>query len=108
VYDLDQVLLRVAVALGKVACDGDRPVASTGAPDRHDEVRLALGEVLRQEIIDERVQPVIEGVELAVSIDELDDPRVVAGQRPEVGLVMGVGEEAGRRAAGRGRAPART
>ena len=47
-----------------------------------------------KQIVEQRVQPLVEGVERPVAIDELDDPWIVARQRPQVGLVVGVGQEA--------------
>ncbi len=40
------------------------------------------------------MQLLVEGIELAVAVDEPDDPLVVAGQRAQLGLVVRVGQEA--------------
>ena len=72
--DLDQVLRRPRVALGQVAGDSDRTVPAPGAADGHDEVRLALGSIGREQVVQQRVQPLVEALEVTVAIDEADDP----------------------------------
>ena len=75
-------------------CDRHRAVPSARAADRYHQVRFPLRQVLRQEVVEQRVQPLVEGVELAVAVDEVDHTAVVAGERPQVRLVVGVGQEA--------------
>ena len=47
-----------------------------------------------QQEVEQGIQPGVELGEPAAAADVLDDPLVAAGQRPELGLVVGVGEEA--------------
>ncbi len=49
-------ILAGAVALGEMLGDGHRAVAPAGAADGDDEVRLALGDVLRQQEVKQRMQ----------------------------------------------------
>jgi hypothetical protein len=56
-------------------------------------VRLALGDVLGHEEVQQRVQALVERVELAVARDVLGDARIVAGQRAQLGDVVRVGQE---------------
>src|SRR5215211_6218167 len=79
VLDLDEVAAVVAEVRGEVLRDHDRAVASAGAADRDDEVRLALGDVLREEILQQRQHAVVELLEPPVAPDVLDDPPVEAG-----------------------------
>ena len=44
----------LAVALSEVLGDRDRAVATAGAADRDHQVRLALGDVLRQQEVEQR------------------------------------------------------
>ena len=64
--------------------DRDRPVAAAGAADRDDQVRLALGDVLRQQVLEQRQHVVVELLQPAVAADVVDDPAVEPGQRPQV------------------------
>src|SRR6201996_6897875 len=77
--DGDVEIVLVAVALGEVLGDRDRAVPPAGAADRDDEMRLALGDVLRQQEVEQRVQAHVEVVEPAVARDELDDRLVEPG-----------------------------
>ena len=52
-------------------------MAAARAANRDDQVGLALGEVLREQVVEQRVQVLVELVELAVAVDELDHPLVV-------------------------------
>ncbi len=56
VGDGDVELVVLAIALGEVLGDRDRAVAAAGAADRDHQVRLALGDVLRQQEVEQRVQ----------------------------------------------------
>src|SRR5918992_3593243 len=94
VLDLDEVLVAVAERRGQVLGDGHRAVAAARAADGDHEVGLALGDVLRQQIIEQRHHVVVELLEAAVAADVVDDALVEAGERPQVGLVVRVREEA--------------
>src|SRR5215213_2239326 len=59
VLDLDEVAIVGAEVRGQVLRDHDRPVAPAGASDRHDEVRLALADVLRQQVLEQRDDAVV-------------------------------------------------
>ena len=63
----------VAVARGEVLGDRDRAVAPAGAADRDHQVRLALGDVLRQQEVEQRVQALVELLQAPVAADVLDD-----------------------------------
>src|SRR3954454_13156888 len=94
VGDLDEVLLAVAEDLREVLGDRQRAVATAGAADRHHQVRLALGHELREQELQQRDHVAVELLQPAVSAHVLDDRRVEAGQRAQVGLVVRVGQEA--------------
>ena len=79
---------------GEVLGDRDRAVAAAGAADRDHEVGLALGHVLRQQVLQQRQHALVELLQAAVAPDVLDDPRVEPGERAQVGLVVRVGQEA--------------
>ena len=78
----------------KVQRDGHRPVAPARAPDGDHQVRLALGQVLGQQVVQQWLDVVIEDVERSVAVDVGDDARIGAGEGPQVGLVVGVWQEA--------------
>src|ERR1700727_187106 len=78
--DSDVEPVPVAVAIGEVLGDRYRAVAATSAADRDDEMRLALGDVLRQQEVEQRVQAHVEVVEPAVASDVLDDRLLGPGQ----------------------------
>ena len=84
----------VAERGGQVLGDRDRAVAPAGAADRHHQVRLALGDVLREQELQQRDHVRVELLQAAVAADVVDDPLVEAGQRAQVGVVVRVGEEA--------------
>ena len=92
--DVHQVLGIVVVAVRQMRGDRHGPVASPGTSDRHHEMRLPLGEVLREQEVEQRVQLLVERLELPLAVDELDDPRILSGERPEVAVVVRVREEA--------------
>src|SRR5262245_53495182 len=83
VRDLDEHVLAPAPAAGEVLDDRDRAVAPAGAADRDGEVRLALGDVLRQQEVEQWLERLVELLEAAVAADVLDDARVVARERPQ-------------------------
>ncbi len=91
-------LLVVAITLGQVLGDHDRTVASTGAADRDHEMRLTLGDVLRQQEVEQRMQPLIQLLQPAVARDVLDDALVVAGQLAQFGHVVRICAGSARRA----------
>src|SRR3954454_21008674 len=94
VLDLDEVAIVGTEMRREVLGDRDRAVAPAGAADRHHEVRLALGDVLRQQVLEQRHDAVVELLQAAVAGDVVDDPRVEPGQRAQLGLPVRVGEEA--------------
>ena len=65
VRDLDQVLAAPAVERRKMLGDDHRAVTPARTADGHVEVRLALGHVLGKEVVEQRDQPAVEGLELA-------------------------------------------
>ena len=73
VGDRDVEVLVAAVARGEVLGDRDRAVAPAGAADRDHQVRLALGDVLRQQEVEQRDQPLVELLQAPVAGDVLDD-----------------------------------
>src|SRR3954451_9467839 len=83
VLDLDEVLLAVAEGGREVLGDRDRAVAAAGAADRDDEMRLALVDVLRQQVLEQRHHVVVELLQPAVAADVVDDPLVEPGQRAQ-------------------------
>src|SRR3954471_8227907 len=93
-HDLDEDVVARGVPLAEVLGDRDRAVPAAGAADRDREVRLAFGDVLRQQEVEQRDDALVELGEAPVALDVGDDARVVAGQRPERRLVVRVGEEA--------------
>jgi hypothetical protein len=86
--DFDQVLAPTSVALGQMLGNRHGAVTASRAADPEDQVRLALHEVLRQQVVEQPVQALVERVEFAVAVDERDDARVGPRQRPKVLLVM--------------------
>ena len=64
------------------------------ASDRHDQVSFALGEVLGQQVVEQRMHVLVERVQLPVAVDELHHARIISGQRPQIPLVVRVGKEA--------------
>src|SRR5215207_7498170 len=94
VLHLDEVAPVLAEVGGVVLRDHDRAVAAARAADRDDEVRLALGDVLRQQVLEQRQHAVLEVLQPPVAPDVADDPPVEAGQRAQVRLPVRVGEEA--------------
>ena len=60
---------RSRVALREVLGDRDAAVAPAGAADRDHQVRLALGHVLRQQEVQQRLEVLVELVEAAVAVD---------------------------------------
>jgi hypothetical protein len=52
---------------------GHRAVAPSGAADGDREVRLALGHVLGQQVVQQRLEALVEGLELPVAPDVVDD-----------------------------------
>src|SRR5687767_4752703 len=86
VLDLDEEAAVVAEAGGEVLDDRDRAMAPAGAPDGDDEVRLALGHVLRQQVLQQRQDAPVELLEAAVAPDVLDHAAVESGERPQLGL----------------------
>jgi hypothetical protein len=78
---VDQVFAVRPIVLGQVLGDRDRAVPATGAPDPDHQMRLALGEILRQQIVEQREQMLVKSVKRPVGVDERDDPVVKSGQR---------------------------
>ena len=55
---------------------------------------LPSRDVLRQQVLEQRDHALVELLEPAVAPDVVDDPRVEAGQRAQLGLPVRVGQEA--------------
>src|SRR5438876_6969608 len=87
-------VLVAAVALSEMLGDGDRAMATAGAADGDDEVRLALGHVLREQEVEQLVQALVERGEAAVPRDVVDYALVEPRQLPQLGLVVRVVQEA--------------
>src|SRR5918999_1462949 len=79
---------------GQVLSDRHRAVPAARAADRHHQVGLALGDVLGQQVLEQRQHVGVELLQPPVAAHVVDDPLVEPRQRPQVGLVMRVREEA--------------
>src|SRR5690348_11521617 len=88
VGDFDEVRVVVAEMCGQVLRDDHGAVSAAGASDGHHQMRLALGDVLRQQVLEQRDRVVVELLQAAVAADVVDDPPVEAGERAQVGLVV--------------------
>ncbi len=69
-------------------------MAPAGTADGDRQMRLALGDVLGDQEVQQRPEPLVEGLELAVARHVLDDLRIEARQRPQLGFPVRVGQEA--------------
>src|SRR4051812_19498039 len=94
VLDLDEVLVAAAELGRGVLGDGAGGGAPAGAADRDHQMGLALGDVLRQQVLEQGHHVVVELLEAAVAADVVDDPLIEPRERAQVGLVVRVGEEA--------------
>src|SRR5215217_3791461 len=94
VLNLHEVVGHVPEVGGEVLGDRDRAMAAAGAPDRDHQMRLALRDVLGQEVVEQRHDAVVELVQAPVTADVGHDTLVEPGQRPQVRLVVRVGQEA--------------
>src|SRR3954447_24884717 len=94
VLDLHEVVRLVAEAGGQVLGDGHGAMAPAGTADGHDQMRLALGDELGQQVLQERHEVAVELVQAAVEADVLDDVAVEAREGAKVRHVMRVGQEA--------------
>src|SRR3954451_6155997 len=72
VLDLDEVPVVGAEVGREVLGDHDGAMAAARAPDRHDEVGLALCHVLREQVLEQRDHAVVELLQAAVAPDVLD------------------------------------
>src|SRR3954453_5183601 len=93
VLDLDEVPVVGAEVGREVLRDHHGTVAAARAPDRDHEVRPALPDVLREQVLQQRDGVVVELLEATVMPDVVDDPRVEPGQGAQLGLVVRVGQE---------------
>src|SRR4051812_32025454 len=91
VLDLDEVAVVGAEVGRQILGDHHGAMPPAGAPDRHHEMRLALADVLREQVLEQRDDAVVELLQAAVACDVLDDPRVEPGQHAQLGLVVRVG-----------------
>src|SRR4051812_47258089 len=94
VLNLHEVVRHVAEARGEVLGDRDGAVAAARAADRDHQMRLALGHVLREQIVEQRLDPLVELLQAPVAGDVGDDLLVEPRQRPQGRLVVRVGKEA--------------
>src|SRR5439155_16406708 len=69
VGDRHSEVLLVAIALGQVLGDGNRAVPATRAADRDHQVRATLGDVLREQEVQQAMKPVVEVLQAAVAPD---------------------------------------
>src|SRR2546423_9591894 len=74
--------------------DRDRPVAAAGAPDRYDEVRLALLHILVEQEVEQPLQSLVDLLQAAVAPHVVDHALVVPGQLAQLGLAVRVRQEA--------------
>jgi hypothetical protein len=56
--------------------------------------RRTLRDVLRQQEVEQRVQPLVQLLQAPVTRDELHHPLVAPRQRAQLGLIVRVGQEA--------------
>src|SRR4051794_39162829 len=73
VLDLDEVAIVAPELRCEVLGDHHRAVAAAGAADGDHEVRLALEHVLREQVLEQGHDPVVELVQAAVARDVVDD-----------------------------------
>src|SRR5690606_34971700 len=85
VLDLHDVLGLLVEVAGEVLGDRHAAGPAPGAAEGDHGVRLALGDVLRQEEVEQRQDAAVEHGQPAVGGDVGDDTRVEAGERPQVG-----------------------
>src|SRR4051794_13349890 len=88
VLNLHEVVRQVAEAGGGGPPDRARRGAPAGTADRDQQMRLALGHVLRQQVVEQRNEALVELLEAPVARDVGHDALVEAGQRPQVRLVV--------------------
>ena len=74
--------------------DGDRSVAPAGAADRDRQVALALGDVGRDQELEQRQQAAVELARLGAGLDVLADRLVEPGQGPQLVDVVWIRQEA--------------
>src|SRR6202022_3458712 len=69
VNDLYEVVPGFAIPAHEMLGDRNRTVTAARAPDRDHQVSLSLREVLRQQVVEQRKQPLVERVELPIAVD---------------------------------------
>ena len=90
---VDQVVATLRVDTRQVLGDHHRSVPATGAADADRQVGLALLLVGGQQVVEQRGEPVVEGVDAVRVLDVIDHGGVQAGQVPQLRLVVGIGQE---------------
>src|SRR4051812_13096917 len=94
VHHVDHVAVAIGVHLREVLGDHHRTVSPAGAPDPDRQMRLALAHVRGQQVVEQRDQAVVEGVEAVGVLDVLAHRVVEPGQVAQLVLVVRVREEA--------------
>src|ERR1039458_7389122 len=84
----------VPIALREVLGDRHRAVAPAGATDRDHQVRLTLGDILRQQEVEQRMQAHMLLLQAPIAGDVLDNTLVLTRQLAQIRLIVGVREEA--------------
>src|SRR4051794_26915301 len=93
-HHVHEVALPLAVLPGQVLCDHHRAVAAPGAADAHGQVRLALGLVRREQVVEEGAQAGVELADAVRPLHVLDHLGVEAGEVAQILLIVRVGQEA--------------
>src|SRR5436190_18867332 len=94
VHHVDEQVIALAVYVGEVLRDDHGAVPSTGTADANREVGLAFSGVRRQQVVEQRHEPVVE-LDNAVRVVHVVHHRtVLAGELTQVGFVVRVGQEA--------------
>src|SRR3712207_3404481 len=94
VDDVDQMVAAVLVDPAQLLGDDHRAVAAAGAPDADGQVGLALLLVGVEQVVEQRLQLVVELVDAVRGLDVLAYVGVEAGLVAELGLVVRVRQEA--------------
>src|SRR5262245_7861379 len=79
---------------GKPLGHVNRPMPPAGASDSDGQIGFAFLLVTRQQWLKQLPQPVEEWLEIRVALDMRGDALVAPGQRPQLGNIIGIIEEA--------------
>src|SRR5256714_12189 len=94
VDDVDHVVPALCELLRQTVGDHHGTVPSAGAADPDRQVRLALPDVGREQVVEQRDQPVVELADAVGALDVVDHRLVAAGQLAQLGLVVRIRQEA--------------